>query len=186
MTTISIIAAIAENMVIGNNNKLPWYLPADLQNFKRLTLSKPIIMGRNTWESLPKQLPNRFNIVVSKKMVDPNVVTCTNLDAAINTAKQWLRNNPNAGDEIMIIGGAKIYAQALLLAHKLYLTRIMLNPKGDTFFPDFSHLDFKINSSHFHAGQNNNPDFIFEEYLNYNLSSRLLRFRQSIKSKFKI
>ena len=128
---IALIAAVADNGVIGQGNALPWRLPADLAHFKRLTLDKPILMGRRTWESLPGLLPRRRHIVLTR---DPHyrAAGCTLVDsveAAITAA----------GDapELMVVGGADLYAQALPLAARLYLTRVHAEPPGDTRFPDW-------------------------------------------------
>ncbi len=131
---ISIIAAVAKNGAIGADNKLPWNIPEDLRNFKRLTLGHPVIMGRKTFDSIGKPLPGRHNIVVSRNaalQIDGCEIA-DSLDAAIRTAES---QNP---DEIFIIGGAQIYAQAMKFARRLYLTEIDKDIKGDAFFPPFS------------------------------------------------
>ncbi len=129
--SIALIAAVADNGVIGRDNQLPWRLPADLQHFKRLTLNKPLIFGRKTYESLGKPLPGRQLIVVSSRaMAGPEVAHAASLAAAIDQARQR-----TDGAEILIGGGAQIYAQALLLVDRLYLTRVHGTPKGDAYFP---------------------------------------------------
>jgi dihydrofolate reductase len=135
MTKIAIIAAIAQNNVIGHNNQLPWHLPADLQWFKAQTLGKPIIMGRKTFESLGRALPKRHNIVITRQtsFVADNIVVCDSLDKAIIEAKDYCTQHNM--DEIMIIGGAEIYKQALDLADTLYITHVDVAPEGDTYFP---------------------------------------------------
>ncbi len=128
---ISIIVAMAENRVIGRNNDLPWRLPADLQHFKALTVGKPIIMGRKTWESLPGLLPDRPHIIVTS---DPNYraegcrVVHT-LDEAVSAA----------GDvpEVMVIGGAMLYGEAIPRAARIYLTEVHAEVEGDVHFPAF-------------------------------------------------
>lgn len=129
---ISVIAAMARNRVIGIDNQLPWQLPADLKHFKALTMGKPMIMGRKTWESLPGLLPGRSHIVVTR---DPDYVAegarvAHSLEAAIALAGEL-------GDEAMIIGGANLYAQALPLADRLYLTLVDADVDGDAWFPAF-------------------------------------------------
>lgn len=128
---ISMIAAMAKNRVIGLDSKMPWHLPADLQFFKKVTLGKPIIMGRKTYSSIGRPLPGRLNIVLSK---DPSLliegVTCVQ---TIDQALKLVALEP----EVMIIGGATIYGQFLELADRLYLSFIDLEIKGDTYFPDY-------------------------------------------------
>lgn len=127
------IAAMAKERVIGKDNQMPWHMPADLAHFKRTTLGKPVIMGRNTYESIGKALPGRLNIVVTSNtaycLADAKVVH--SLDHALSIAKE------EASDEVMIIGGGEIYRQLLPQAHRLYLTYVDLAVNGDTYFPDY-------------------------------------------------
>lgn len=129
---ISLIAAMAEDRVIGRDNTMPWHLPADLAHFKQITLGKPVIMGRKTLESIGRPLPGRHNIVISRNpdFRPEGVTVVADLDAAIAAA----------GDvaELMIIGGATIYAQMLPRADRLYLTFIALAVEGDARFPDWT------------------------------------------------
>jgi dihydrofolate reductase len=128
---ISIIAAVARNRVIGVNNQLPWHLPEDLQYFKKLTMGKPIIMGRRTHESIGKPLPSRQNIIVTRSnLTFPGCETAQSIECALDIA--------NGVEEIFIIGGAQIYKTALPLAHRLYLTEIDIEVEGDTYFPQFT------------------------------------------------
>lgn len=131
MTQISLIAAMANDRVIGIDNTLPWRLSADLKRFKATTMGKPIIMGRKTWDSIGRPLPGRLNIVISRNADYPaeGAQVVTSLQAAIDLAKA------EQADEIMIMGGANIYAQALPLVDKMYLTLIDLTIKGDACFP---------------------------------------------------
>ena len=151
---IALIAAMAANRVIGDGNKMPWHLPADLRHFKKLTLGKPVIMGRKTFESIgSKPLPMRVNIVVSR---DPNfrasgVVIARDLQQALNLAV------PHAAEEIMIMGGASIYEQALAIADRLYLTFIQLNVNGDAHFPDLRQFRWRELSSESHTPDPENP-----------------------------
>ena len=128
---LSIVVAVARNGVIGRENRLPWRLPADLRHFKQVTMGKPMIMGRRTWESLPGLLPGRRHIVLSR---DPGYLAegaevATSLEQALELA----------GDaaEVMIIGGARLYEQALPLAERLYLTEVDAEIEGDAHFPEF-------------------------------------------------
>lgn len=128
---ISMIAAMAEDRVIGLDNQMPWHLPADLQFFKRVTLGKPVIMGRKTYQSIGRPLPGRVNIVLTRdKELQIEGVTC------VQTAEQALALVQQA-PEVMVIGGATIYQQFLEQATRLYLTFIDLKVAGDTQFPDY-------------------------------------------------
>ena len=126
---VSLIWAMSENRVIGLDNKLPWYLPADLRHFKQLTLGKPMLMGRKTWESLPGLLPDRQHIVLTH---DRNYLAdgCT-LVHSIEQALAMLEGV----SEVMIIGGAALYELALPWAERLYLTLVHAKLEGDTYFP---------------------------------------------------
>ena len=125
---IALVAAMDEAHVIGRDNALPWHLPADLAHFKALTLDKPILMGRKTWESLPGLLPRRRHLVVSR---DPGYraegcEVFDSLEAAIGAVDE---------PELMIVGGASIYAQSLPLASRLHLTIVRTQVAGDVWFP---------------------------------------------------
>ncbi len=126
---LSIIAAVADNRVIGRNNQLPWHLPEDLQHFKRLTLGKPILMGRKTWESLPGLLPGREHWIMTRDM-DYQAPG----GHVVHSLTEALRKNCRHA-EMMLIGGAHLYAQAIPLAMKMYLTEVHQRPEGDAFFP---------------------------------------------------
>lgn len=164
MLPLSIVVALADNQVIGINNTLPWHLPADLKHFKALTTGKPIIMGRKTWESLGRPLPNRLNIVVTRQAdfeaVGAEVIT--SIEKAIERANQWAVTQ--SVDEVMLIGGAQLYKQALEkgCVDRLYLTRVHLAPVGDAFFPD---IDFsywhKVSSADFTA-EEDKPSYSIE------------------------
>lgn len=126
---VSLIAALAENRVIGRDNRLPWRLPADLRRFKRLTLGKPILMGRKTWESLPGLLPERRHIVLTRDLAyqAPGCVLAHSLDDALAAAGE--------APELMVIGGAELYRQLLPRADRLYLTLVRAEIPGDALFP---------------------------------------------------
>lgn len=131
MVALSLVVAAADNGVIGRDGDLPWRLPADLQHFKRLTLNKTILMGRKTWQSLGRPLPQRDNWVVSRDpgFEAPGARVFASVEAAIAAADA-------AGmTELMIIGGAQIYAQTLPQARTLYLTRVHAQVDGDTRLP---------------------------------------------------
>jgi len=131
---INIIAAIGETRELGNNNMLLWHIPEDLKRFKALTNGHAVIMGRKTYESIGKPLPNRLNIIVSRdtSYIVHNAVVTHSLQDAITYAKK------KGGEEIFIIGGGQIYAEALPFADKLYLTVVQGTYQADTYFPDYS------------------------------------------------
>lgn len=159
---LALIAAVAANGVIGRDNKMPWHLPADLRHFKASTLGKPIVMGRKTWDSLGRPLPGRLNLVVSRQpgLVLEGAETFASLEAALSRADAWAREQ-GAG-EIMLIGGAQLYAQALPLAERLYLTRIDLAPQGDAFFPAWDSADWRRVSYEEHPATAEAPGHAFE------------------------
>lgn len=128
---IALIAAQAENHVIGLDNQMPWHLPEDLQYFKKVTLGKPVIMGRKTFESIGRPLPGRTNIVITRQSnwSSEGVSVASSLDAALELAEK------ESPDELMVIGGAQIYAEALPSAQRIYLTQIHKVIDGDAWFP---------------------------------------------------
>ena len=136
--SIAIIVAAAENGVIGRDGKMPWHLPSELKYFRARTIGKPVVMGRKTFQAIGKPLPGRENIVVTRDVsfASPGIVTAPSLEAALVTARQLAA--AREATEIMIIGGADIYRQALSLAQRVYLTRVSMSPDGDATFPDLS------------------------------------------------
>ncbi|MGB9097513.1 type 3 dihydrofolate reductase [Erwinia sp.] len=153
---ISLIAAMAADRVIGMDNAMPWHLPADLAWFKRQTLDKPVIMGRRTWESIGRPLPGRLNIVISSQPGEAEGVTwVTSIDEALQAAGEV--------EEVMVIGGGRIYEQLLPRADRLYLTHIDAEVVGDTTFPDFEPEEWQSTFSEFHdADEKNSHSFCFE------------------------
>lgn len=139
---IAMIAAVAENNAIGINNKMPWYLPGDLRYFKAVTMGKPIIMGRKTFDSLGKPLPGRTNIVITrdKDWHHEGVKVVHSLDEGLALAEDVALINGN--DEVIVIGGAQIYEQAMVKADRLYLTRVYQSFEGDAFFPEVNEKDW--------------------------------------------
>lgn len=130
---ISIIVAATPNGVIGKNNQLLWKLSADLKNFKQLTSGHSVVMGRKTFDSIGRPLPNRNNIVITHQTdisFPEGVLKVHSLDDALALAK-----NLPGNDEIFIIGGGQIYAEAIGVANKIYFTLVKANPDGDAFFP---------------------------------------------------
>lgn len=146
---ISMIAAMAQDRIIGKDNQMPWHLPADFAWFKRCTMGKPVVMGRKTYESIGRPLPGRQNIVISRdaNLVIDGVTTVTSIDEAIKTAKD--------AEEIMIIGGGTIYAACLDKADKLYITHIEANIEGDTQFPVWSSEFKETYSENYQADEKN-------------------------------
>jgi dihydrofolate reductase len=132
---ISLIAAAAENGVIGAGGVLPWRLSSDMKRFKRLTMGKPVIMGRKTYESIGKPLEGRVNIVVSRRpgFKPPGVVVAQTVEAALILAAE--KAGASGDEEAMVIGGGEVYAAALSLADRLYITHVEGRPDGDTKFP---------------------------------------------------
>ncbi|WBA82453.1 dihydrofolate reductase [Endozoicomonas sp. GU-1] len=140
---LALIAAVADNNAIGINNKMPWYLPGDLRYFKAVTMGKPVIMGRKTFDSLGKPLPGRTNIVITRdhNWHHEGVSVVHNLDDGIALAEA--ANLINGNEEIMIIGGEQIYRQAIDQADRLYLTRVYQSFDGDAFFPDINPQEWR-------------------------------------------
>ena len=139
MPKISMIAAIASgNRALGKNNELIYHIHEDLQRFKKITSGHIVIMGRKTFESIGKVLPNRINIIITRnpRFYAENVIVAHSLDETLRLASL-----AQANDEVFVIGGGQIYEEAISKADKLYLTIIEGNPDADTFFPDYS--DFK-------------------------------------------
>src|SRR5690554_5277556 len=121
----ALIVAMAQNRVIGRNNQLPWYLPGDLRYFKQATMGKPIIMGRKTWDSIGRPLPGRMNVVISRNagwQAPAGTVAAPSLEAAL--VKAEAQAELEGGDEVMIIGGGQIYAEALPMVDRMYITQV--------------------------------------------------------------
>ncbi len=141
---VSLVVAVAENGVIGRDNALPWRLPNDLRFFKKTTLGHPILMGRATFESIGRPLPGRLNLVLSRN-ADLHIEGCTvvhSLDEAIAASTD--------ASELMVIGGAQVYAQVLPSADRIYLTRVHGDVEGDTWFPAFDATQWRAESSERH------------------------------------
>lgn len=152
---ISIIVAMDKNRVIGFEGKIPWRLPADLKRFKQLTMGHAVIMGRKTFESIGKALPGRTNIVVTRQK-DYRAAGCT----VVNSLQEALKV---AGKDPFVIGGGELYAQALPLADRLYITEVDLRvPKRDAHFPEINRKDWKLVEEQ--SGEDNNLQF---RYLTY-------------------
>jgi dihydrofolate reductase len=163
---IVLVAAVADNDIIGRSGDLPWRLKSDMRHFRALTIGKPVVMGRKTFLSIGTPLKERTNIVVSR---DPNftiagAVVTSSLEAALVVARaDALRRNGNA---IMVIGGADIYAQALVRADRLEITRVHAQPAGDVKFPPISSATWKeVFRAEHGAGQHDDASFTFLTYM---------------------
>ena len=156
---ISLIAALAENNVIGANNQLLWQMPADLLHFKQLTMGKSIIMGRKTFESIGRALPGRKNIIITRNVdyVHPGVTCVASLEQALEQVES---------DEAMIIGGEMIYRLSLPIANCMYLTKVACQCDGDAFFPEWDPNKWQVVSTEKHTADENNPfDYEFMELI---------------------
>ena len=156
---VSIIAAMDRNRLIGSNNQLPWHLPADLAHFKQVTMGKPIIMGRKTYESIGRPLPGRTNIVLTRSanFRAEGVLTAHTLEQALDYV--------SVEDEAMIIGGSTIYELALPRADRLYLTYVDSSSEGDAWFPEFDIERWRVVASEQHrADEKNSSDYRFVNY----------------------
>jgi dihydrofolate reductase len=165
---LNLIVAVASNGVIGGDNKLLWHLPADLKYFKQLTTNNTIIMGRKTYDSIGRPLPNRTNIVISrnKNITINGCYTVTSLENAIKKAQElFVSNEANQEQQIFVIGGAQIYKLALETADKIYLTEIKANFEGDTFFEKIDEsLWIEIARESHTADKKNTVNFDFATY----------------------
>ena len=151
MTIISLIVAMDRNGVIGADGALPWHLPADLRHFRAVTMGKPIVMGRRTHESIGRPLPGRENIVLTRDR-DYGSAGCT----VLHSLDEVTQHCAGSG-EIMIMGGADIYAQALPLAERIYLTRVQAAVDGDTYFPELDARQWRAISREDHRADEANP-----------------------------
>ncbi|TKB50925.1 type 3 dihydrofolate reductase [Ferrimonas aestuarii] len=134
---LSLIACMAHNRIIGQGNQMPWHLPADLKHFKAVTMGKPVVMGRKTYESIGRPLPGRHNVVISRQpdLQIEGVSVVTSIDAALALLADEA--------EVMIIGGGQLYQAMLPHADRLYLTLADLHVAGDTQFPDYSQYQWQ-------------------------------------------
>ena len=149
---ISMVAAMAANRVIGKDNKMPWHLPADLRHFKQVTMGKPVVMGRKTFESIGRVLPGRRNIVISRSAPTDS------------KGAEWVTSLPHAfallegQPEVMVIGGGEVYRQCLPLAQRLYLTEIALQTEGDAYFPDYTReAQWQLSAEQRYLADSENP-----------------------------
>ena len=162
---ISLIVAVTENGVIGKDNKLLWRLPSDMQRFVKLTMGKPIIMGRKTFQSIGKPLKGRDNIIITsdQNFQAKNAIVVHSVEQAIATAKQCAQNR--AVEEIMVIGGEQIYQQTLEFASYVYLSRVQAHLEGDTVFPALDETIWQeISRELFPADDKHNYDYSYIVY----------------------
>lgn len=153
---ISLIVAMDQNGVIGKDNDLPWRLSSDLKHFKAITMGKPIVMGRKTHESIGRPLPGRENIIVTRNP-DYKIEGCT-----VVNSLDVLKNYCHEHDELMIMGGAELYKQAIKKASRLYLTEVHADVEGDTYFPDFNRDEWQeIERQDFKTDEKNEYDYSF-------------------------
>lgn len=148
---ISLIVATATNGVIGANNRIPWHLPSELGIFKRVTMGHHVIMGRKTWESINRLLPGRTMVIVTRQSGYrvPGAIVANSLRDALERS---------AGDEeVFVIGGAELFAAALPIADRLYLTTVEAEPEGDTYMPPIDFREWRETSSEAHAADERNP-----------------------------
>lgn len=156
---VSIIAAMDKNRLIGRNNDLPWRLPSDLAHFKKVTMNKPILMGRKTYDSIGRPLPGRKNIILTRvKNLDIEGVTVVNsLDAVMTAARD--------AEELMVIGGSEVYELVLPKTQRMYLSFIDGEFEGDAWFPEFDTNDWEIiESKEQPAGEKGVPGCRFVTY----------------------
>ena len=159
---ISHLVARSANNIIGSNNDLPWSLADDLLHFKAYTLGKPIVMGRKTYESIGRPLPNRKSIVISSKVLEPkeNLLVCGSIDDGLNKARQLF------SDEIIIIGGGQIFQSTINLVNKLVITEVACNIDGDISYPSIDLADWNTRLlAEFRKNESNQYAFKIIEYI---------------------
>jgi dihydrofolate reductase len=145
MVRIIIIAAVAKNRVIGKDNKLPWHISEDLKNFKRLTTGNTVLMGRKTFQSIGKPLPNRHNIVISRSMpATSGVDVCRSVEEGLQKARSY-------GRDVFIIGGANLYQEMLPYADMMYISYVKGDYEGDVYFPEFNEEDWAVEGKEDHS-----------------------------------
>lgn len=159
---ICLVAAVSRNGVIGNAGGMPWRVSSDLKYFKAVTMGKPMIMGRKTFDAVGRPLPGRANIVVTRQAgyAPDGVLVTGSLDEALRMAEEIAKRD--GVDEIMVIGGGEIYAQSMPRAGRLYITELDLETDGDTRFPDIDPDQWTEVSREAHeAGENDSADYAF-------------------------
>jgi dihydrofolate reductase len=163
VAALGVIVAVAANGVVGRDNALPWHLPEDLRYFKRMTMGKPVVMGRRTFQSIGRPLPGRRNLVISR---DPDfraegVTVLPSLEAALDLAGELVERD----GEVMVIGGAQIYAAAIPLADRLYVTEVHAEVSGDAILPPVDWSAWREVSRELQRASGDNPyDYSFVAY----------------------
>jgi dihydrofolate reductase len=158
MKQISIVVAVSENNAIGKDNQLLWHLPADLKHFKEITSGNTIIMGRKTYDSIGRPLPNRRNIVITRstELQIPNVEVVNTLEAALSLCEDE--------NEVFIIGGAEIYKHALQFTNRIYQTTVHQTYVADVFFPELNKNEWKeISKEYHHEDEKNSVAYTFSK-----------------------
>ena len=140
---IALVVAIGENGAIGRGGDLPWRLSSDMRYFRKITMGKPVIMGRRTFKSLPRVLDGRLNIVLTRDQgfVAPDAVMAHSLEEGLAAARESAVRT--GADEIMVIGGEDVFREVLPQAHRIYLTEVHATPEADTWFPDFDKREWR-------------------------------------------
>ena len=146
MTRITLLAAVGRNRVIGRDGDMPWHLPEDLKHFKHTTMGHPLVMGRKTFESIGRVLPGRRTIVITRQpqWTHAGVEAAHSLPEALSLA--------GPGDEVFVVGGGEVYAEAMPFAQRMVLTEVTESPEGDTWFPEWDHSQWHEVSREQHAG----------------------------------
>ncbi len=165
LVKLALIVAVAQNRVIGRDNKLPWYLPNDLKYFKQTTLGKPVIMGRKTYESIGKPLPGRTNIVITRQTdyQPEGVKVVSSVEDAIKVAESVCLIDGQ--EEAMVMGGAEIYGLTLPHCERLYLTEVHAEVEGDAWFPEYDKSEWaEVTREDFKAEGPNPFDYSFVVY----------------------
>lgn len=163
---IVLVAAIGDNFVIGREGQLPWRLKSDLQHFRKVTLNRPVVMGRRTHESIGKLLPGRTNIVLSRDLtlVAPGAVLATSLDAALSFARTDAAKR--GVDEIMVIGGSDVFAATMPMADVLEITHVHTSPDGDVLFPPIDpDVWQEVSREDHYAGPDDDANFTLITYI---------------------
>nr|WP_294936822.1 dihydrofolate reductase [uncultured Flavobacterium sp.] len=157
---ITLIAAAAENNALGKDNQMIWHLPDDFKRFRQLTTGHYIIMGRKTFESFPKPLPNRTHVIITRQKdyaVPEGCIVVDSLKKAIEVCPK--------NEAVFIIGGGEIYQQSMAIGDKIELTKVFASPEADTFFPEINNTDWKLISEEFHPKDEKHAfDFTFLTY----------------------
>ena len=165
MKIISHLVAVSNNMVIGVDNDLPWNLKTDLAHFKKYTLNKTIIMGRKTFESIGRPLPNRTNFVISRTLKEiPGAQVFESLEIAVKSAEE-INKLEGKENEIVIIGGGYLFRDTIETVNKLLITRVDCDIEGDIYYPDLDLTEWKLQSKEsFRKDEDNDYNFEIEEY----------------------